>query len=122
MPLPLGPLGAGYVRNPRFFYARMSALQLNVLNALFSGLGIYVFRLGIIGVALGSRVAPAWPCRPSAELICPTVIAALVRWRALAPAPGSGERLAYLRAGDVVIIAIVVVLWDDSSGMPLVKS
>ena len=42
--------------NPVRFPMYVSLLT-NVLNALFSGLGIYVFQLGIVGVALGTVLA-----------------------------------------------------------------
>ena len=95
-------------RNPRF--PMYVSLLTNVLNALFSGLGIYIFRLGIIGVALGTVLA--------------RLVGVLILWRELdlstirwswgldgellrLSLPAAGERL-MMRAGDVVIIALVV--------------
>ena len=101
-------------RNPRF--PMYVSLLTNVLNALFSGLGIYIFRLGIIGVALGTVLARS--------------IGVVILWRELdlsafhwswgldrellrLSLPAAGERL-MMRAGDVVIIAIVVVFGTDA--------
>ena len=101
-------------RNPRF--PMYVSLLTNVLNALFSGLGIYVFRLGIVGVALGTVLA--------------RLVGVLILWRELdlstirwswgldgellrLSLPAAGERL-MMRAGDVVIIAIVVVFGTDA--------
>ena len=101
-------------RNPRF--PMYVSLLTNVLNALFSALGIYVFRLGIVGVALGTVLA--------------RLIGVLILWRKLdlstirwswgldgellrLSLPAAGERL-MMRAGDVVIIAIVVVFGTDA--------
>ena len=95
-------------RNPRF--PMYVSLLTNVLNALLSGLGIYVFQLGIVGVALGTVLA--------------RLIGVVILWRELdlsaihwswgldrellrLSLPAAGERL-MMRAGDVVIIAIVV--------------
>ena len=92
------------------------SLLTNVLNALFSGLGIFVFRLGIVGVALGTVLA--------------RLVGVLILWRELdlsttrwswgldgellrLSLPAAGERL-MMRAGDVVIIAIVVVFGTDA--------
>ena len=92
------------------------SLLTNVLNALFSGVGIYVFHLGIVGVALGTVLA--------------RLIGVVILWRELdlstirwswsldrellrLSLPAAGERL-MMRAGDVVIIAIVVVFGTDA--------
>lgn len=96
------------MRNPRF--PMYVSLLTNVLNALLSGLGIYVFQLGIVGVALGTVLA--------------RLVGVVILWRELdffkirwswgldgellrLSLPAAGERL-MMRAGDVVIIAIVV--------------
>lgn len=101
-------------RNPRF--PMYVSLLTNVLNALFSALGIYVFRLGIVGVALGTVLA--------------RLVGVLILWWKLdlstiswswgldgellrLSLPAAGERL-MMRAGDVVIIAIVVVFGTDA--------
>ena len=92
------------------------SLLTNVLNALFSGVGIYVFHLGIFGVALGTVLA--------------RLIGVVILWRELdlsaihwswgldrellrLSLPAAGERL-MMRAGDVVIIAIVVAFGTDA--------
>ena len=92
------------------------SLLTNVLNALFSGVGIYVFHLGIVGVALGTVLA--------------RLVGVVILWRELdlsticwswgldrellrLSLPAAGERL-MMRAGDVVIIAIVVVFGTDA--------
>ena len=101
-------------RNPRV--PMYVSLLTNVLNALFSGVGIYVFHLGIVGVALGTVLA--------------RLIGVVILWRELdlstirwswsldrellrLSLPAAGERL-MMRAGDVVIIAIVVSFGTDA--------
>ena len=101
-------------RNPRF--PMYVSLLTNVLNALLSGLGIYVFQLGIVGVALGTVLA--------------RLIGVVSLWRELdlsaihwswgldrellrLSLPAAGERL-MMRAGDVVIIAIVVAFGTEA--------
>lgn len=101
-------------RNPRF--PMYVSLLTNVLNALLSGLGIYVFQLGIVGVALGTVLA--------------RLIGVVILWRELdlsaihwswgldrellrLSLPAAGERL-MMRAGDVVIIAIVVAFGTEA--------
>ena len=101
-------------RNPRF--PMYVSLLTNVLNALLSGLGIYVFQLGIVGVALGTVLA--------------RLIGVGILWRELdlsathwswgldrellrLSLPAAGERL-MMRAGDVVIIAIVVAFGTEA--------
>lgn len=82
----------------------------NLLNVLFSSLAIFIFHMGIVGVALGTILA--------------RLVGILILWKELslplAPwswrldwdllrlsLPAAGERL-MMRAGDVVIIAIIV--------------
>ena len=94
-------------RNPRF--PMYVSLLTNVLNALLSGLGIYVFQLGIVGVALGTVLA--------------RLVGVVILWRELdfftirwswgldgellrLSLPAAGERL-MMRAGDVVIAIVV---------------
>ena len=101
-------------RNPRF--PMYVSLMTNVLNALLSGLGIYVFQLGIVGVALGTVLA--------------RLVGVVILWRELdffkirwswgldgellrLSLPAAGERL-MMRAGDVVIIAIVVAFGTEA--------
>ena len=101
-------------RNPRF--PMYVSLLTNVLNALLSGLGIYVFQLGIVGVALGTVLA--------------RLVGVVILWRELdfftirwswgldgellrLSLPAAGERL-MMRSGDVVIIAIVVAFGTEA--------
>lgn len=101
-------------RNPRF--PMYVSLLTNVLNALFSGVGIYIFHLGIVGVALGTVLA--------------RLVGVVILWRELdlsairwswgldgellrLSLPAAGERL-MMRAGDVVIIAIVVAFGTEA--------
>ena len=101
-------------RNPRL--PMYVSLLTNVLNALLSGLGIYVFQLGIVGVALGTVLA--------------RLVGVVILWRELdfftirwswgldgellrLSLPAAGERL-MMRAGDVVIIAIVVAFGTEA--------
>ena len=101
-------------RNPRF--PMYVSLLTNVLNALFSGLGIYIFRLGIIGVALGTVLARL----VGVLILWRELDLSTIRWRwgldgelLRLSLPAAGERL-MMRAGDVVIIAIVVVFGTDA--------
>ena len=101
-------------RNPRF--PMYVSLLTNVLNALFSGLGIYVFRLGIVGVALGTVLARL----VGVLILWRELDLSTIRWRwgldgelLRLSLPAAGERL-MMRAGDVVIIAIVVVFGTDA--------
>ncbi|MGT2753704.1 MATE family efflux transporter [Streptococcus ovis] len=98
---------AGKSRTPMFV-----SLLSNVLNAFFSAVAVFVFQSGIVGVALGTVLA--------------RVVACWILWKQLpfrlnAPSwkmnkdllrlalPAAGERL-MMRAGDVVIIALIVSL------------
>ena len=88
----------------------------NLLNVLFSSLAIFIFHMGIVGVALGTILA--------------RLVGVLILWKELslplAPwswrldwdllrlsLPAAGERL-MMRAGDVVIIAIIVKFGTDA--------
>ncbi|MGT2910261.1 MATE family efflux transporter [Streptococcus cameli] len=88
------------------------SLLSNVLNVLFSALGVFVFQAGIVGVALGTILA--------------RVIACIVLWKQLPfpleytgwrieknllalALPTAGERL-MMRAGDVVVVGLIVSL------------
>lgn len=88
----------------------------NLLNVFFSSLAIFIFHMGIIGVALGTILA--------------RLVGILILWKELslplAPwswkldwellrlsLPAAGERL-MMRAGDVVIIAIIVKFGTDA--------
>ena len=88
-----------------------------MLNALVRS-GIYVFQLGIVGVALGTVLARLVGCSHSGE----SWILSTIRWswgldRELLrlSLPAAGERL-MMRAGDVVIIAIVVAFGTEAVG------
>ncbi|MCW0946024.1 MATE family efflux transporter [Streptococcus anginosus] len=88
----------------------------NLLNVIFSSLAIFIFHMGIVGVALGTILA--------------RLVGVLILWKELslplAPwswrldwdllrlsLPSAGERL-MMRAGDVVIIAIIVKFGTDA--------
>ncbi|WP_081105523.1 MATE family efflux transporter [Streptococcus gordonii] len=101
-------------RNPRF--PMYVSLLTNVLNALLSGLGIYVFQLGIVGVALGTVLARL----VGVVILWRELDLSTIRWswgldRELLrlSLPAAGERL-MMRAGDVVIIAIVVAFGTEA--------
>ena len=101
-------------RNPRF--PMYVSLLTNVLNALLSGLGIYVFQLGIVGVALGTVLARLI----GVVILWRELDLSMIRWswcldRELLrlSLPAAGERL-MMRAGDVVIIAIVVAFGTEA--------
>ena len=88
----------------------------NLLNVFFSSIAIFIFHMGIVGVALGTILA--------------RLVGILILWKELslplAPwswrldwdllrlsLPAAGERL-MMRAGDVVIIAIIVKFGTDA--------
>ncbi|WP_270211550.1 MATE family efflux transporter [Streptococcus anginosus] len=88
----------------------------NLLNVFFSSITIFIFHMGIVGVALGTILA--------------RLVGVLILWKELslplAPwswrldwdllrlsLPAAGERL-MMRAGDVVIIAIIVKFGTDA--------
>lgn len=90
------------------------SLLTNLLNALFSSVAIFLFGWGIVGAALGTVLA--------------RLVGVVLLWQKVrlpfAPLgwgldrkllnlalPAAGERL-MMRAGDVVIIAIVACFWD----------
>lgn len=105
---------ARVTRNPRF--PMYVSLLTNVLNALLSGLGIYVFQLGIVGVALGTVLARL----VGVVILWRELDLSMIRWswgldRELLrlSLPAAGERL-MMRAGDVVIIAIVVAFGTEA--------
>ena len=92
----------------------------NLLNVIFSSLAIFIFHMGIVGVALGTILA--------------RLVGVLILWKELslplAPwswrldwdllrlsLPAAGERL-MMRAGDVVIIAIIVKFGTDAVAAP----
>lgn len=88
------------------------SLLSNLLNALFSALGVFVFQAGILGVAVGTILA--------------RIIACFILWKQLPfklakpswtldrkliglAMPAAAERL-MMRAGDVVVVALIVSL------------
>ncbi len=88
----------------------------NLLNVLFSSIAIFIFHMGIVGVALGTILA--------------RLVGVFILWKELslplAPwswkldwellrlsLPAAGERL-MMRAGDVVMIAIIVKFGTDA--------
>ncbi|MGT2847049.1 MATE family efflux transporter [Streptococcus massiliensis] len=91
------------------------SLLTNILNIIFSSLAIFLFHWGIVGVALGTILA--------------RLVGVILLWRELTlpfakwtwsldkellklSLPAAGERL-MMRAGDVVIIAMVVQFGTD---------
>ncbi|WP_438834853.1 MATE family efflux transporter [Streptococcus pluranimalium] len=99
----------GYVKLPMGI-----SILTNFLNALFSALSIYIFDLGITGVALSTVLS-----RTVGTLILMTklpikAIFQKLRWKVDKQLleivlPAAGERL-MMRAGDVVIVTIIVAL------------
>ncbi|MBP2624226.1 MATE family efflux transporter [Streptococcus oricebi] len=100
--------------NPRLpMYASLIS---NILNVIFSSLAIFGLGLGITGVALGTilaRLIGAWllwrrlniPLAPWSWSLDSKLLALSL--------PAAGERL-MMRAGDVVIVAIVVKFGTDA--------
>lgn len=88
------------------------SLLSNLLNAFFSALAVFAFQAGIIGVAVGTILARLIAClilfyqlpvkltKPSWRLDKELLSLAL---------PAAGERL-MMRAGDVVVVALIVSL------------
>lgn len=95
-------------RNPRI--PMYVSLLVNILNAIFSSFAIFILHWGIIGVALGTmaaRLIGVW-------LLWKELHLSFAKWTwgidmdlLRLSLPAAGERL-MMRAGDVVIIAIVV--------------
>ena len=87
------------------------SLLTNVLNALLSGILIFVFRLGITGAALGtvlSRLLGTYLLWRQVQLPLAPFRWGLDRDLLSLALPAAGERL-MMRAGDIVIIAMVAV-------------
>ena len=87
------------------------SLLTNVLNALLSGILIFVFRLGITGAALGtvlSRLLGSYLLWRQVQLPLAPFRWGLDRDLLSLALPAAGERL-MMRAGDIVIIAMVAV-------------
>ena len=102
------------VHNPRL--PMYVSLLTNILNILFSSLAIFLFKWGIVGVALGTILARLvgvillWHYLP---LSFASWTWSLDRDLLNLSLPAAGERL-MMRAGDVVIIAIVVKFGTDT--------
>lgn len=97
----------GYVRLPMGI-----SILTNFLNALFSALSIYIFDLGIIGVALSTVLPRTVGTLILMQKLPIKAIFQKLRWKVDKQLleivlPAAGERL-MMRAGDVVIIAIIV--------------
>ena len=107
-------LGSRVANNPRI--PMYVSLLTNVLNALFSSVAIFLFGWGIVGAALGTVLARAIGVFLLWQKV--RLPFAPVRWgldRKLLnlALPAAGERL-MMRAGDVVIIAIVVAFGTEA--------
>ncbi|WP_256866652.1 MATE family efflux transporter, partial [Streptococcus pluranimalium] len=97
----------GYVKLPMGI-----SILTNFLNALFSALSIYIFDLGIIGVALSTVLSRTVGTLILMQKLPIKAIFQKLRWKVDKQLleivlPAAGERL-MMRAGDVVIIAIIV--------------
>lgn len=97
----------GYVKLPMGI-----SILTNFLNALFSALSIYIFDLGIIGVALSTVLSRTVGTLILMQKLPIEAIFQKLRWKVDKQLleivlPAAGERL-MMRAGDVVIIAIIV--------------
>ncbi|MFU2206901.1 MATE family efflux transporter [Streptococcus pluranimalium] len=97
----------GYVKLPMGI-----SILTNFLNALFSALSIYIFDLGIIGVALSTVLSRTVGTLILMKKLPIKAIFQKLRWKVDKQLleivlPSAGERL-MMRAGDVVIIAIIV--------------
>lgn len=99
----------GYVKLPMGI-----SILTNFLNALFSALSIYIFDLGITGVALSTVLSRTVGTLILMQKLPIKAIFQKLRWKVDKQLleivlPAAGERL-MMRAGDVVIIAIIVTL------------
>lgn len=97
----------GYVKLPMGI-----SILTNFLNALFSALSIYIFDLGIAGVALSTVLSRTVGTLILMQKLPIKAIFQKLRWKVDKQLleivlPAAGERL-MMRAGDVVIIAIIV--------------
>ncbi|MFU2195136.1 MATE family efflux transporter [Streptococcus pluranimalium] len=97
----------GYVKLPMGI-----SILTNFLNALFSALSIYIFDLGITGVALSTVLSRTVGTLILMQKLPIEAIFQKLRWKVDKQLleivlPAAGERL-MMRAGDVVIIAIIV--------------
>lgn len=97
----------GYVKLPMGI-----SILTNFLNALFSALSIYIFDFGITGVALSTVLSRSVGTLILMQKLPIKAILQKLRWKVDKQLleivlPAAGERL-MMRAGDVVIIAIIV--------------
>ncbi|MGQ9412559.1 MATE family efflux transporter [Streptococcus pluranimalium] len=97
----------GYVKLPMGI-----SILTNFLNALFSALSIYIFDLGVIGVALSTVLSRTVGTLILMQKLPIKAIFQKLRWKVDKQLleivlPAAGERM-MMRAGDVVIIAIIV--------------
>lgn len=97
----------GYVKLPMGI-----SILTNFLNALFSALSIYIFDLGITGVALSTVLSRTVGTLILMQKLPIKAIFQKLRWKVDKQLleivlPAAGERL-MMRAGDVVIVAIIV--------------
>ncbi|MEQ9810856.1 MATE family efflux transporter [Streptococcus jiangjianxini] len=93
------------------------SLLTNLLNALLSALSIYVFHLGIVGVAASTVLARTVGTGLLMKKLPAKEILKRLRWKIdkqliQIVIPAAGERL-MMRAGDVVIIAIIVAFGSE---------
>lgn len=99
----------GYVKLPMGI-----SILTNFLNALFSALSIYIFDFGITGVALSTVLSRLVGTLILMQKLPIKAILQKLRWKVDKQLleivlPAAGERL-MMRAGDVVIVTIIVVL------------
>lgn len=99
----------GYVKLPMGI-----SILTNFLNALFSALSIYIFDFGITGVALSTVLSRLVGTLILMQKLPIKAILQKLRWKVDKQLleivlPAAGERL-MMRAGDVVIVTIIVIL------------
>ncbi|MXQ49596.1 MATE family efflux transporter [Streptococcus pneumoniae] len=99
----------GYVKLPMGI-----SILTNFLNALFSALSIYIFDLGITGVALSTVLSRTVGTLILMKKLPIKAIFQKLRWKVDKQLleivlPAAGERL-MMRAGDVIIVTIIVAL------------
>lgn len=99
----------GYVKLPMGI-----SILTNFLNALFSALSIYIFDFGITGVALSTVLSRLVGTLILMQKLPIKAILQKLRWKVDKQLleivlPAAGERL-MMRAGDVVIVTIIVAL------------
>ena len=107
-------LGTEAANNPRL--PMYVSLLTNLLNALFSSVAIFLFGWGIVGAALGTvlaRLIGVFLLWQKVRLPFAPLRWGLDRKLLDLAIPAAGERL-MMRAGDVVIIAIVVAFGTEA--------